>query len=195
MEGREGLWLSAEQRGSLMVVTIRGDLDIVSSGRFDDCLKQARAVSKRILLDLAGVNFMDTSALAVIVGHWKKLKAEGGALVLAGARYRYTKSLWITGLADRLPLYDSVELAIAAEDPAAGEQQAGEQQAGDPRPATPRPVAPRPRRPPPPTSMQLAEGGRWSARIWRSARPACWLRRRRPSPARCAGWPASRSSR
>ena len=131
MEGREGLWLSAEQRGSLMVVTIRGDLDIVSSGRFDDCLKQARAVSKRILLDLAGVDFMDTSALAVIVGHWKKLKAEGGTLVLAGARYRYTKSLWITGLADRLPLYDSVELAIAAEDPAAAEQQAGEQQAGE----------------------------------------------------------------
>jgi anti-sigma B factor antagonist len=131
VEGREELWLSAEQRGSLMVVTIRGDLDIVSSGRFDDCLKQARAVSKRILLDLAGVDFMDTSALAVIVGHWKKLKAEGGTLVLAGARYRYTKSLWITGLADRLPLYDSVKLAIAAEDPAAGEQQAGEQQAGE----------------------------------------------------------------
>ena len=76
--------LSAEQRGSLMIVTIRGDLDIVSSGRFDDCLKQARAVSKRILLDLAGVDFMDTSALAVIVGHWKKLKAEDGTLVLAG---------------------------------------------------------------------------------------------------------------
>jgi hypothetical protein len=45
--------------------------------------------------------------------------------VLAGARYRYTKSLWITGLADRLPLYDSVELAIAAEDPGAGEHHAG----------------------------------------------------------------------
>jgi len=52
---------------------------------------------------------MDTSALAVIVGHWKKLKADGGTLVLAGARYRYTKSLWITGLADRLPLYDTAE--------------------------------------------------------------------------------------
>jgi anti-anti-sigma factor len=114
-----------------MVVTIRGDLDIVSSGQFDDCLKQARAVSKRILLDLAEVDFMDTSALAVIVGHWKKLKAEDGTLVLAGARYRYTKSLWITGLADRLPLYDSVELAIAAEDPGAAEQGAGAQQGGD----------------------------------------------------------------
>ena len=121
MEGREGLWLSAEQRGSLMVVTIRGDLDIVSSGRFDDCLKQARAVSKRILLDLAGVDFMDTSALAVIVGHWKKLTARNGILALAGARYRYTKTLWITGLADRLPRYDTLEQAIAAvSDGAAG---------------------------------------------------------------------------
>jgi anti-anti-sigma factor len=116
VDGREGLWLSAEQHGSVMVVTIRGDLVIVTSGRFDDCLKQARATSKRVILDLAGVDFMDTSALAVIVGHWKKLKAEDGTLILAGARYRYTKSLWITGLADRLPLYDTAELAIAAEE-------------------------------------------------------------------------------
>jgi anti-anti-sigma regulatory factor len=73
---------------------------------------------------------MDTSALAVIVGHWKKLRAEGGTLILAGARYRYTKSLWITGLADRLPLYDTAELAIAAEEQAAGEATAGEATAG-----------------------------------------------------------------
>jgi len=26
----------------------------------------------------------------------------GGKFLLAGARYRYTKALWITGLADRL---------------------------------------------------------------------------------------------
>jgi anti-sigma B factor antagonist len=120
VEGHEGLWLSAEQHGSTTVVTIRGDLDIVTSGRFDDCLKQARTVSKRIILDLAGVEFMDTSALAVIVGHWKKLEAEGGSLALAGARYRYTKSLWITGLADRLTMYDSVEQGVAAGPDVAG---------------------------------------------------------------------------
>ena len=53
-------------------------------------------------------------ALAVIVGHWKKLTARNGILALAGARYRYTKTLWITGLADRLPRYDTLEQAIAA---------------------------------------------------------------------------------
>ncbi len=66
------------------------------------------------MLDLSAVDFLDTSSLAVIVGHWKGMQAAGGTLALAGARYRYTKSLWITGLADRLPFYDTVDKAVAA---------------------------------------------------------------------------------
>jgi anti-sigma B factor antagonist len=110
----DGLALSSEQRGSSVVVTVAGDLDIVTSPALDDCLTQARAAASRVILDLSAVDFMDTSALAVIVGHWKKLEAAGGALALAGARYRYTKTLWITGLADRLSLYDNVEDALSA---------------------------------------------------------------------------------
>jgi anti-sigma B factor antagonist len=110
----EALSLSAEPRDGKMIVTVRGDLDIVMSQQFDDCLTQARREHSWIILDLSAVDFMDTSALAVIVGHWKKLVAAGGTLALAGARYRYTKALWITGLADRLPLYDTVDLALSA---------------------------------------------------------------------------------
>jgi anti-sigma B factor antagonist len=110
----DGLVLSSEQHGTSTVVTVGGDLDIVTSPALDDCLSQARTTGSRVILDLSGVDFMDTSALAVIVGHWKKLEAAGGGLSLAGARYRYTKTLWITGLADRLNLYDSVEAALAA---------------------------------------------------------------------------------
>jgi anti-sigma B factor antagonist len=108
----DGLALSSEQRDGSVVVTVGGDLDIVTSPALDDCLTQARAETHRVILDLSAVDFMDTSALAVIVGHWKKLEAAGGSLALAGARYRYTKTLWITGLADRLSLYDSVEAAL-----------------------------------------------------------------------------------
>jgi anti-sigma B factor antagonist/stage II sporulation protein AA (anti-sigma F factor antagonist) len=113
----DGLELSAEQRGDNVVVTVAGDLDIVTSPALDECLKTAQNSGKRalrVVLDLSGVDFMDTSALAVIVGHWKRLEAAGGSLALAGARYRYTKTLWITGLADRLSLYDSVEAALTA---------------------------------------------------------------------------------
>ncbi len=60
------------------------------------------------------VDFMDTTALAVIVAHWRRQTEEGGVFLLAGARYRYTKALWITGLADRMPMHDTVGEALAA---------------------------------------------------------------------------------
>ncbi|HXZ73997.1 MAG TPA: STAS domain-containing protein [Streptosporangiaceae bacterium] len=110
----EGLGLSSHRDGAVMVVAVRGELDAVTSREFDEYLTAARHESDRIILDLTAVDFMDTSSLAVIVGHWKKLTARDGILALAGARYRYTKTLWITGLADRLPRYDTPEQAIAA---------------------------------------------------------------------------------
>jgi anti-sigma B factor antagonist len=97
-----------------MIVTVRGDLDVVTGRQFDEYLTKTRTEHDHIVLDLSAVDFMDTSALAVLVGHWKKLQAVGGTLSLAGPRYRYTKTLWITGLADRLPLYQTVEEAVAA---------------------------------------------------------------------------------
>ncbi|HTS98122.1 MAG TPA: STAS domain-containing protein [Streptosporangiaceae bacterium] len=108
------LRLSSERRGDSVVVTVGGELDIVTSRELDEALTRARRKHRRIVLDLAAVDFMDTSSLAVIVGHWKRLAAAGGQLMLAGARYKYTKTLWITGLADRLPMYDSVDTALAA---------------------------------------------------------------------------------
>lgn len=110
----EEAWLASESRGDCAVITIRGDLDIVTSPQLDDMLTAAETSHARLILDLSGVDFLDTSALAVIVGHWKKAAAAGGSLSLAGARYRYTKTLWITGLADRLPLYDTVDEGLAA---------------------------------------------------------------------------------
>jgi anti-anti-sigma factor len=103
-----------------VIITISGDLDIVTSPDLDDCLTRVEDDHDRIILDLSAVNFLDTSALAVIVGHWKTAQATGRTLALAGARYRYTKTLWITGLADKLTLYDTLEEGLAAHSKAAG---------------------------------------------------------------------------
>ena len=108
------LRLSSERRGGSLVVTIAGELDIVTSRQLDEQLMRARRNDRRVVLDMSAVEFMDTSSLAVIVGHWKRLDSMGGTLALAGARYRYTKTLWITGLADRLPMYETVDEAVAA---------------------------------------------------------------------------------
>ena len=109
--------LSTQTRDAAVVVAVRGELDVVNSQQFDDYLAEASAGTDRVVLDLSAVDFMDTSALAVVVSHWRRQVDAGGLFLLAGARYKYTKALWITGLADRLPLYDSVDDALAAAQP------------------------------------------------------------------------------
>jgi anti-anti-sigma factor len=100
---------------------LRGDLDLVTGRQFDEYLAGVRQQYDHVVLDLSAVDFLDTSSLAVIVGHWKEMTAAGRTLALAGARYRYTKPLWITGLAERLPFYETVDKAVAA----AGQPPAG----------------------------------------------------------------------
>ena len=114
------LRLSIESQDGCAVVTVGGELDVVCSQRFDECLTEASSGSDQVILDLSAVDFMDTTALAVIVGHWRRQVAAGGRLLLAGARYRYTRALWITGLADRLPMYADVGEALAAARPEPG---------------------------------------------------------------------------
>ena len=118
------LRFSMEPHGASVVASVEGELDVTSSQRFDDCLAEAAATSDRIILDLSAVDFMDTTALAVIVGHWRRQVEAGGLFFLALARYRYTKALWITGLADRLPMYDTVDEALAAAQPEPGAEAA-----------------------------------------------------------------------
>lgn len=116
----EEFQLSWRAQDGVCVVKPVGDLDIITSRQLDDGLTQVRKAHKQIVLDLSAVDFMDTSSLAVIVGHWKAVEEVGGSLALAGARYQSTKSLWITGLADRIPLHKTVELAIEAAKALAG---------------------------------------------------------------------------
>jgi len=108
------LRLESERRGDTVIVRAGGEFDLVTSRQLDEHLARAHWQDRWVILDLAAVDFMDTSSLAVIVGHWKRLQAAGGMLALAGARYRHTKTLWITGLADRLPMYGTVDEALAA---------------------------------------------------------------------------------
>jgi len=123
----EGIRISSQQRDGFAIVTVSGELDIVTSRRFDEFLAEVRQDRNHLIIDLSAVDFMDTGSLAVIVGHWKQATAAGGTLALAGARYRYTKTLWITGLADRLPLYESVDAAVAAGRAGTGEATAASQ--------------------------------------------------------------------
>jgi anti-anti-sigma factor len=109
------LELSSTRHGDRTVVSVEGELDIVSRTQFTAHLDRViREHGRRIILDLSGLSFIDTSALSTVVSYWKRLSSEDGMLVLAGAQYTTARVLWITGLAQRLPMYDDVDAALAA---------------------------------------------------------------------------------
>jgi anti-sigma B factor antagonist len=109
------LELSSTRHDDRTVVMVKGELDIVSRTRFTAHLDAViRENGNKIILDLSGLGFIDTSALSTVVSYWKRLSAaDDGMLVLAGAHYSTARVFWITGLAQRLPMYDDVEAALA----------------------------------------------------------------------------------
>jgi anti-anti-sigma factor len=110
----KGLELSTTERDGCRVVTVRGDLDAAARQKLDAYLAEAGLGTSQLVVDLSELTFLDTAGLAVLTRHWRSLDRTGGSLILAGAQYKTARALWITGLAERLPLAEDVDHAIAA---------------------------------------------------------------------------------
>jgi anti-anti-sigma factor len=110
----KGLELSTTDRDGCLVITVRGDLDVTARQELDAYLAEAGRGTSQLVIDLSELTFLDTGGLAVLTRHWRALDRTGGSLILAGARYETARALWITGLAERLPLAEDVDHAVAA---------------------------------------------------------------------------------
>ena len=81
------------------VVAAGGELDLYTAEhlreKLDDALERG---GRRILVDLTGVAFMDSTALGVLLDTAKALRATGGQMVLVADDPRVTRVIEITGL-------------------------------------------------------------------------------------------------
>ncbi|MEU0516429.1 STAS domain-containing protein [Streptosporangium sp. NPDC006007] len=114
-ERAAALTLTSALIGGINVIRVTGVLDATTRDQFADHL--AAEVDEHGLdmaLDLGGVTFMDSRALGLIVHHWQLSTNGGGRFALIGVEYAKTRVMWITGLAQRLPLYDTIDDALAA---------------------------------------------------------------------------------
>lgn len=105
------LSLTSSTVDEITVIRVDGVLDATTREQFADYLSMAGA---DLILDLAGVTFMDSRALGLIVHHWQTSLSSGARFALIGVEYSKSKVMWITGLAQRLPLYDTLDDALAA---------------------------------------------------------------------------------
>lgn len=106
------LKLSTTTRDGFAIVNLQGELDIASADDLRRHLRSTRGShGDHIILDLDTLEFMDSQGLSVIVKHHLAVTAEGGSLALAAPRPIVRRTLQITGLHGRLPVFDTIEEA------------------------------------------------------------------------------------
>jgi anti-sigma B factor antagonist len=100
--------LSAREDGGHLIVTLRGELDVVDAASVAAALAAAAARNPRIIIDLAGLEFIDCAGLRVLARAREQARQCGGDLLLAAPRSRVRRILALTSLAGVFSVHASL---------------------------------------------------------------------------------------
>ena len=68
----------------------------------------------RVVVDLGGLDFLDSTGLGVLLGAVKRVRGQGGALALCRAEPQVRKVFEVTHVIEILPIHDDVTSAVAS---------------------------------------------------------------------------------
>jgi anti-sigma B factor antagonist len=80
------------------VIYVQGEIDMNTAGRLRDALEPHMGPEQTIVLDLSGVDFMDSACLTVLVQARGTLTADGGSLILRNPSRAAHRVLTTTGM-------------------------------------------------------------------------------------------------
>lgn len=90
---------SERHEGALGVIILGGEVDIYTAPRFKECmLELLDGGVERLLIDLSGVSFIDSTALGVLIGGLRRVHDADGRMALIVATSAVARVLTITGL-------------------------------------------------------------------------------------------------
>ena len=109
------LTVRTSQVGETSIVSVAGDLDVHSApdlqARLGPLSRQARV---RLVVDLADVEFIDSTGLGVLVTTLKHVREASGSLDVVVAAPRVHKVFTLTGLDVVIPLHATLGEATAS---------------------------------------------------------------------------------
>ncbi|HLI38932.1 MAG TPA: STAS domain-containing protein [Streptosporangiaceae bacterium] len=109
------LELSERAVDGCAVVELRGELDLSSApGLRERLLAILTEQSVSLIIDLSGLQFMDSTGLTVLLSTERRAKLLGGALVLAAPQKIVAKVLRVTGLDTHFTIFPTVAEAARA---------------------------------------------------------------------------------
>ena len=106
--------ISTRKEGKGVVVSLNGRMDAVSSPDFDKTLEELLGEGEKdFVIDFTSLDYISSAGLRSILAAAKKLKGKQGSLLLSALKDVVKEVFEISGFSSILPIYDSVESAIA----------------------------------------------------------------------------------
>ncbi|MGW3965200.1 STAS domain-containing protein [Amycolatopsis sp. NPDC005003] len=109
----DGWSLEAHDSGDLGVYTLRGEFDFAASAKLAELLPAAPGAA-RIVMDMAEVEYCDSSCLQVLLRLARGLRAAGGRFAVVSAAPAVTRPIALLGLGDVMPVHPAREAVEAA---------------------------------------------------------------------------------
>jgi len=111
------LSLSTRTEGEHTVVVVGGEIDVYTAPKLREQLIDLVGNGQyHIVVDMEGVEFLDSTGLGVLVGGLKRVRAHDGSLRLVCTQERILKIFRITGLTKVFPIHSAVDEAVSAGD-------------------------------------------------------------------------------
>jgi anti-sigma B factor antagonist len=102
--------------GGVRLLEAFGELDLATAPRLCALLDEARAQRiRRVVIDLTGVDFCDSTGLRALMGASTELRHAGGRLAVAVLPDGAVARLFdVTGIRESLPTHDTQQDALAS---------------------------------------------------------------------------------
>jgi anti-sigma B factor antagonist len=101
----------AGTNGDLLVSRLSGKLSLETVHDFISTMRAEPA--SRLVLDMSGVSFLDSAGVGALVSLFVSRRNHGKTLALAALTQQGTAVMQVSGLLKLLPVYPSVEKALA----------------------------------------------------------------------------------
>ncbi len=100
-----------EEHGRSHVVVVRGELDIETAPELREALLGVISEGCHILVDLEGVDFIDSAGMGILVGGLKRARLQRGELELVCTSRTILRPFELAGLDQVFTIHSSLESA------------------------------------------------------------------------------------
>ncbi len=105
--------IGVTRSGDGLILTLRGEFDLKTAPEFVRTVDEMQSEEiSRVVVDLGGVAFIDSSGLGALLGRYRELSSRGVSFSLAAPSHTVREVLGIAGVSRVMDVYPEVQSAL-----------------------------------------------------------------------------------